>query len=284
MNQVATQSPEAKEISPFSALVKQWRQFRKYSQLDLSLDAGISQRHISFLESGRSRPSRDMVVCLAEALDMPLRDRNQLLTSAGFAPLYKERSLDNDEMKSVQHALELTLKHHEPFPAIVVDSNWNLRMANAPADNLIGLLGEPEEVWQKVDPSGDHNVYRLTIHPDGMRPLIGNWEHLAKMLILRLQRESNADPNNAYLENLLEEMIELSGIDLGNSMFDICMPLAPVLPMEIHTGDFTLKNFSMISTFGTALDVTADELKVETFFPADDFTRDFFVSQHRAKS
>ncbi len=256
------------ERSPFSAMVKQWRSLRKRSQLDLSLDAGVSQRHVSFLESGRAKPSREMVLNLAEALEMPLRDRNQLLNAAGFAPVFKERTLDTEDMKAVHQALEMTIKHHEPYPAIVADRNWNLKMANDAAVRFIGLLGDPHEVWTTVDPSGQRNIYRMTFHPQGMRPLIRNWDALAKPLLFRLRREVNADPNNEELVALLDELSEESDIGTVASGGDS--------PMELSAGGVTLKTFSMISSLGTALDITAEELKVESFFPADDFTADFF--------
>ena len=262
--------------SPFSSMMIKWRKLKKLSQLDLSLESDVSQRHISFMESGRSKPSREMVLALAEVLGIPLRDRNLLLSAAGFAPIFKERALDNDEMSSVQHALEMSLAHHEPYPAIVADRNWNLVMRNQAAVRMIGLMGDPEEVWKRVDPSGDKNVYRLSFHPQGMQPLISNWNEMAKLLLFRLQREVTADPNNAYLSDLLEEVTEMSGLDVGRTVADLSQPLAPILPMEMTTAGVTLKVFSMISSFGTALDITAEELKVETFFPADDFTKLFF--------
>lgn len=262
--------------SPFSAMMIKWRKLKKLSQLDLSLESGVSQRHISFMESGRSKPSREMVLALAKVLDIPLRDRNQLLSGAGFAPIFKERDLGSDEMHAVNHALEMTLAHHEPYPAIVADRNWNLVMANDAAQRFIGLMGDTEEVWQRVDPSGNKNVYRLTFHPQGMQPLISNWNEMSTLLLLRLEREVSADPNNEFLSDLLEEMVEMSGLDEVRDMTEMFMPLAPILPMEMTTAGITLNVFSMISSFGTALDVTAEELKVETFFPADELTKSFF--------
>ena len=262
--------------SPFASMMIKWRKLKKLSQLDLALESEVSQRHISFMESGRSKPSREMVLALAEVLGVPLRDRNLLLSAAGFAPVFKERALDNEEMSSVQHALEMSLAHHEPYPAIVADRNWNLVMKNEASVRMVSLMGEPEEVWKRVDPSGNKNVYRLTFHPQGMQPLIGNWNEMAKLLLFRLQREVTADPNNAFLSDLLEEVTDMSGLDVGRTVADMSQPLAPILPMEMTTAGMTLKVFSMISSFGTALDITAEELKVETFFPADEFTKVFF--------
>ena len=264
------------ECTPFTSMIKKWRKLKKQSQLDLSLDAGVSQRHLSFLESGRSKPSREMVLNLAIALELPLRDRNQLLNAAGYASIFKERKLDDAEMKAIHHALEISLAHHEPYPAIVADRNWNVVMTNEAAQRFMGLLGNLKEVWNNVDPSGNKNIYRMTFHPEGMRPLIQNWDELAKTLLLRLQRDAHTDPDNPFLTQLLKEATVLSGIDLSASLTELATPTTPILPMEVSKGGITLKIFSMISSFGTAQDITAEELKIETFFPADDFTTQFF--------
>jgi transcriptional regulator with XRE-family HTH domain len=262
--------------SPFASMMIKWRKLKKLSQLDLSLVSGVSQRHISFMESGRAKPSRTMVLALAKVLDIPLRDQNQLLNFAGFSSEFKERNLDSKDMYAVNRALEMSLMHHEPYPAIVADRNWNLVMANDASLRLMGLIGEPEEIWQKVDPSGNKNVYRLTFHPLGMQSMIGNWGEMAKLLLLRLHREVAEDPSNEFLSRLLEEVTEMSGLKDISDMTTFGTTLAPVFPMEMTSSGITLKTFSMISSFGTAQDVTAAELKVETFFPADDFTKVFF--------
>lgn len=262
--------------SLFSSMIKKWRKLRKISQLDLSLDAGVSQRHISFLESGRAQPSKQMVLCLSEALSLSLREQNLLLHAAGFTYSFKERQLDDAEMKSVQHALTLSLTHHEPYPAIVVDRNWNLVMKNNAADKLISIFGDPETFWHKVDPSGEKNTYRMTFHPQGLQAFIKNWDDLARHLLHRLQLEVNADPTNEKLNNLLSDVSAMSGVSSDNVHSLNSYSTTPVLPMEMGNEHFTLKLFSMISSFGTAMDVTAEELKIETFFPADEFTTQFF--------
>ena len=221
-----------------------------------------------------------MVLTISEALELPLRERNQLLHSAGFAQVYKQRALDNDEMKMVHNALQMSLSHHEPYPAIVADRNWNLLMANDASLALVGLLGDPEQVWQRVDPSGDKNVYRMTFSEQGMKPFISNWDELAMHLVLRLQRELSADPENGYLEALHHEISAGFQFEDKVSALGNLMPMAPIMPMQMSVGGITLKTFSMISSFGTAQDITAEEIKVETFFPADEFTKDFF---HRLK-
>ncbi|MBI5924657.1 MAG: helix-turn-helix transcriptional regulator [Aquabacterium sp.] len=263
----------------FGALLRTWRTRRKCSQLDVALDAGISQRHLSFLESGRARPSRDMVLLLGTALDVPLRERNLLLHAAGFAPIYQQRTLQDEDMKAVREVLALTLQHHEPYPAMVVNRQWDMLMCNAPAERFVALLGPPEEVWQRVDGSGRRNVMRMTFHPQGIQPRIRNWPQLASLLLNRLHHEAAADPTHQALHQLLDEIVQFPGVNAQwrKQAWLNGMP-PPVFPMEYALGERTLKVFSMVSTFGTALDATAEELRVETFFPADDFARSFFLA------
>jgi len=260
----------------FGSLLRTWRERRKCSQLDLSLDADVSQRHLSFLESGRAKPSREMILQLSAVLDIPLRDRNLLLNSAGFTAVYPARPLESEDMSAVMQALDLTLRHHNPYPAVVVDRQWNLLLQNTAAERFIGLLGETETLWQKVDPGGQHNVMRLTFSPHGMQPLIGNWPEAAGMLLSRMQREVAADPGNQVLAQLFDELSALPGIPQRWQEQFLLTPPEPILPLKLQLSGATLRIFSMISTFGTALDVTADELRVETFFPADEFSGQFF--------
>lgn len=260
----------------FGGLLRTWRTRRKRSQLDVSLDAGVSQRHLSFLESGRAKPSRDMILQLAEVLDIPLREQNLLLNSAGFAAHYPARPLDSEEMVAVRNALDLTLQHHEPYPALVMDRNWNLLLQNQAAERFIGLLGTPTEVWAKVDNNGQRNIMRMTFSPAGLQPFISNWPEVSCMLLSRLQREVTADTSNAELNQLYRELCQLSCVpERGPVPAPITAP-EPILPLELEMNGMTLRIFSMISTFGTALDITADEIRVETFFPADDFSETFF--------
>ena len=260
-------------LTSFSKIVKAWRAVRKYSQLALACDAGISQRHLSFLESGRAKPSRDMVINLSEALDIPLRDRNLMLGAAGFAPLYKQRALNDEEMQPVYEALHRSITHHEPYPAIVIDGDWNLLLANDATHSLIELLGDSEKIWADVDPSGLKNIYRLTFHPKGLRSLISNWNILAPQMLTRLQKEANEDH---ALSILLADVIVMSKEDEGYLKPHVNTPLMPILPMEIALNGMRLNLFSMISTFGTAVDITASELKIESFFPADAQTEQVF--------
>jgi transcriptional regulator with XRE-family HTH domain len=262
----------------FGQLLRGWRSARKRSQLELALDAGVSQRHLSFLESGRAMPSREMILQLSEVLDLPLRERNQMLNAAGFAALYQQRSLDSEAMSAVRQALQMMLRHHEPFPALVIDPQWNMLMSNTATERFLGLLGNPEEVWQRADPSGNRNVMRLTFHPQGMQPLLNDWDSTANVLLSRLHREVTAAPANTGLRSVFEEISELPGTpgQWRNHIWDSTPP--PFMPLDINLGGMSLKIFSMITGFGTALDITADELRVETFFPADEFSAQFFHS------
>lgn len=264
-----------RDLPPFAALLKRWRERRKYSQLQLALDAGVSQRHLSFLESGRAQPSREMILQLAEVLEVPLRERNELLHAAGFAAVFPQRALDNEDMVAVRQALDMMLRHHEPFPALVVNREWNLVLANAATVRFISLLGDPDEVWQRVDPSGNRNVMRLTFHHQGMQPLIRNWDQVATLLLSRLQREAAADPTNNALQQLCADIMAYPHVapDWTNTPWNSA---PPILPLTVAAGGQALNIFSMISTFGTALDITAEELRVESFFPADEFSALFF--------
>ncbi len=253
----------------FAPLLKRWRIARKLSQLDLALDADVSQRHISFMESGRAAPSRDMVLQLGDALDVPLRERNRLPTAAGFAPVFEARALDDPDMAPVMAALELTLTHHEPNPAVVVDRTWNVLMHNnAFARALFVLVGDLQTIWPKVCPDGKRNLLKLIFHPGGVRDYIANWLEIGPMLLGRTRREAEID-GNATLAALLDEILDYPGVPRRCRTPNWQTPPPPVLPLEYKADGTRLRLFSMLSTFGTAQDVTADELRIETFFPAD---------------
>jgi len=265
---------------PFGSLLKAWRAARRYSQLELASETQVSQRHLSFLESGRANPSRDMVLHLAQVLRVPLRERNELLVAAGFAPLYPERALDDTGMAAIRLALETTLRHHEPFPALVVDRQWNVVLHNAAVDRLIGLLGEPARVWKKVDPAGGRNLMRLTLHPKGLQPLVVDWPGTATALLMRLQAEVQANPANTGLQELLVDLRALPGVpSAGHTAGAQSSMQVPVLTLKLRQGNATLEFFSMICTFGTALDLTADELRLELLFPSDDITAQFLLAR-----
>lgn len=259
----------AAEISAFGQQLRHWRRQRRLSQLALALESEVSQRHVSFLESGRARPSRDMALQLAETLELPLRERNHFLAAAGFAPAYSYRGLDDADMAPVRQALELLLQHHEPYPAIVVDRHWNIVTQNTAMARVLGLLGDIDALWQRICPGGERNIIKLTLHPDGMRPLIENFAEIGAALINRCHREAVADPQ---LRELLDEILAYPGTPSRWQTPDFSLPNSPLLTMDMRLGTLRARLFSTITTFGTPQDVTTDELRVESIFPADEAT------------
>ena len=256
MPDVAASSPRV------GGLLREWRQRRRLSQLDLALEAGISTRHLSFVETGRSRPSTEMVLHLAEQLDVPLRDRNQLLLAAGHAPVFGQRGLDEPEMEPVRDALALILDGHSPYPALVVDRHWGLVMANEAVGVLIAGCA-PELLEPPV------NVLRLSLHPDGMAPQIVNFGQWRAHLLDRLGREfvTTGDPALAALH---EELAALPGARTGEALESHAGDIA--VPLRIRVGNAELSFISTVTTFGTATDVTLAELSVEAFYPVDTST------------
>ena len=243
---------------------------RRLSQLDLALTSGVSQRHVSFLESGRARPSRAMVLQLSEALDVPLRDRNGWLTAAGFAPVFSIRALEDPQMAQVMGAVRMMLTAHAPFPAVALDRAWNVVMANAPFERLGALLGE--DIWTRV---GGHrpNLMRLFFHPDGIRTFVVNWREIGPLMWRRAQREADA-AGGQETRAVLDELTPLQDAEMLWSPADTT--LVPVLAFELDVGGLRLSMFAVVATFGTAQDVTADELRIETLFPADAATEALF--------
>jgi transcriptional regulator with XRE-family HTH domain len=260
----------AQASASFGGLLKSWRTTRKVSRLDLSLISEVSQRHVSFLESGRARPSQQMVVQLSEALEVPLRDRNTLLQAAGFAPYYRHRPLDDVDMTPVRDALSRVLDHHAPYPAIVVDREFNLMMENRAFANLLGLFGDPRALWQVCCPNGTPNLLRLIFHAQGARPLIKNFDEIAPLLLQRAWRETLV--NGGATHRFINELRNDPSLPANWHHPDPSLAPPPVMPLIIGRDDVRLSLFTMISTFGTPHDVTTDEIRVEAFFPADDAT------------
>ena len=253
------------------ALIRQWRQRRRMSQLDLALDAEISQRHLSFMESGRASPSREMVLRLAETLDVPLRQRNQMLVAAGFAPSFGERSLDDAALKPALAAVELVLKGHEPYPAIAVDRRWNMVLANAALAPFLDGVADPDLLKPPV------NVLRLSLHPEGIAPRIVNLDQWRSHLIERLRRQIDAS-GDAELEALEQELSAYPGRSKGPRRApDAGVSVA--VPLKMRMGERELSFISTTTVFGTPLDVTLSELAIESFFPADAETGEFLRGQ-----
>jgi transcriptional regulator with XRE-family HTH domain len=249
--------------SRVGTLLRDWRRRRRLSQLDLALEAGVSARHLSFVETGRSRPSADMVLHLAEQLDVPLRDRNGLLLAAGYAPVYGQRGLDEPEMGPVREALDLVLRGHDPYPAVVVDRHWGMVAGNAAVDLLTAGVA-PELLEPPV------NVLRVSLHPDGVAPRIANLAEWRAHLLDRLGRQavSTGDP---ALAALYDELSALPGGEGPAASPDLAAGDIAV-PLRLRAGDAVLSFISTMTTFGTATDITVSELSIESFFPADAMT------------
>jgi transcriptional regulator with XRE-family HTH domain len=254
-------------LSVFGDRLRQWRGSQGLSQLGLSEAAGVSSRHISFIETGRSRPSRSMVMHLAETLGLPLRERNALLVAAGFAPVYREGRLDERDLAPVRRALEIVLQSHEPYPAFVLDAEWNILVANDAHHRLLRLL-----LREAVPPPEPVNVARLVLDPALLRPRIGNWLVVAHVLAHRLRRQLRTPGVAAGRRQRLEQLLSLPGVEEALDRAAPPPESSVVIPLEFVVGDRTLSFFSTIATLGTPQDVTLDELMIESLFPADEMT------------
>jgi transcriptional regulator with XRE-family HTH domain len=252
--------------SPVGTLLQHWRRERRMSQLALSSEAGVTPRHVSFVESGRANPSREMVLTLARALDVPLRERNQMLLAAGYAPLYRETGLDAEALAQVRAALDRMLAHHEPFPAVVMDRHWNVVMANGPATAMFAFLLGGEKAG---DPP---NVVRLMFGP--LRPYVANWEQTGEALVQRVHREAVGGVPDPETVRLLDDVLALPGVPSSWRTPDFSVGTLPVLPVEFACGEVAVSYFSMVTTVGTPQEVTLQEIRVEAFFPADERTRE----------
>lgn len=244
-------------------VLRHWRAIRGMSQLDLALHAGFSTRHVSFIETGRSQPSRQALLALAETLDMPLRERNRLLAAGGYAAVYRHTPLQAKEMARVRTVLSFLLERHKPYAAVVHDRYSNCVMGNGVSENLIARL---------VDPSlleGEVNYLRVTFHPLGARRWILNWDEVARHLLGRAEREWGMAADDAVASALLDEIRGYAG-PLAHQSMAASTAGDLLLPIHIRKGDMDLRLFSTIMTLGTPQDVTLQELRIETFFPADE--------------
>jgi transcriptional regulator with XRE-family HTH domain len=260
-----------KVVRPVGDLLREWRQRRRMSQLQFACDAEISTKHLSFLETGRSQPSRDMVLRLAELLDVPLRERNALLIAAGFAPVFPERTLDDPAMAVARQAIDMVLKGHEPYPALAVDRHWNLVAANAAVGHLMigidqSLLTEPI------------NVLRLSLHPRGLAPRIANLIEWRTHVLVRLRHQIDVSADTK-LEALYQELAgyplperDASGVHRDNISEPTHEYASMVLPLQFITPQGLLSFFGTTTMFGTPVEVTLSELAIESFFPADAVT------------
>ena len=265
-------------VNEFGRLLKDWRRARGRSQLKLALDADVSSRHLSFIENGRSTPSRDMVLRIAEALDVPLRERNRFLNAAGYASVYRQSTIDDEELEPALNALRFMLERHEPYPAFVVDRMWNLLLANNASQALLKACGiEPEPVAAPPP-----NMMRLVLHPAGLKSRLENWHEVAEALLVRARQEAAAAFGDDPLKALLREMETYPGVRELLSRLDRVPRSAPVIPLVLNLDGQRLSWFTVIATFGTPQDVTLQEIRLETLAPADAATERFARATMRA--
>lgn len=256
------------EVSPFGSLLRYWRGARNMSQLAVATEAEVSTRHVSFIETGKSTPSRDMVLLLAEVLEVPLRDRNALLQAAGYAPQYRETSLGAPELQPIRRSIEFMLEHHNPYPAVLVDRHWNMQMQNHAAAALLPhFVADPSAFVPPI------NVMRMVFHPAGLRPFIVNWNELASSLVQRLHAEAVLTTDEG-LHALLDELLSAEGVPDNWRVPDYSADHPVIIPTHVRRDDLELRLFSAITTLGTPLDITLQELRIETFFAADEQTHE----------
>lgn len=268
LSRMETIEPRSRHAASFGTLLRSWRQRRRLSQLDLACEAEISQRHLSFIESGRAQPSREMVGRLAECMDVPLRERNALLQAAGYAPIYVERSLQAMELAAARHVIELVLKGHEPYPALAVDGHWNLLMANGPLAAL--LAGVDAALLQ-----APVNALRVSLHPQGLAPRLVNFHEWRAHILHRLKQQSDnsADPALIALHRELESYPAPAAARPRDAAAEANYAGIAV-PMELIVEGRVLRFLSTTTVFGTPMDISLAELAIETFFPADQATAD----------
>nr|WP_315598748.1 helix-turn-helix transcriptional regulator [uncultured Cupriavidus sp.] len=277
-----TLTPGSEAALDFPGLLRYWRGKRGYSQLALSLAAGVSQRHISFLESGRARPSREMVLALAERLGVPLRQRNRLLLASGYAPAYSENTLAAPSMQMVRHAIALILAKQEPYPAVVLDRFWHLVDANQAYRRMLDkLLGGRQPATLDAG-NGRINLMLAVFDPNGLWPMIENARQVGRYLLRRVWQELQVQAHDQTAREIFQriaawhpDMVDPGGVLLGEDDPSEGAP-SPVLPVALHAGGFRASLFSTLTTLGIPQDITLQELRIECFFPADDATKALF--------
>ena len=270
--------------NPLGNLLRHWRNVRGRNQLDLSIETGVSQRHISFIESGRSIPSRQTLLEIAQVLDVPLRERNTLLVSAGYAPVFSEAAWNSAQMQSVTKALERILRQHEPFPALVMDRYWNVLMTNKSAPCFFNRFIDMSQR------KGPRNMLHLVFDPDGMRPFVEHWDEVASSLLYRVRTEATGRVIDEKTRELVAALLAYPGgkalsaqqiqtqsrrSNLGQTFESGSAtggPVLPIIPLSFRKDGTVLNYFSMVTTVGTPQTVAAQELRIETMFPADEET------------
>jgi transcriptional regulator with XRE-family HTH domain len=255
----------ARAPTELGGLLRYWRDARGKSQFDLSLDAGVSQRHISFIESGRSAPGRETLMDLARALDIPLRERNTLLLAAGYAPIYSDGAWNAPDMNAVTGALERMLRQHEPFPAAVMDRYWNVLTANSSAPRFFNRFID------MAARKGPRNILHLMFDPEGMRPFLVDWEATARSLFERVFRESVGRVIDEKTQQLLAALRAYPDVR-PEWESRAASRETPIIPMSFVKDGEVLNYFSLVTTVGTPRAIAAQELRVECMFPADEAT------------
>jgi transcriptional regulator with XRE-family HTH domain len=272
-----------KASSAFPSRLAWWRKRRGLSQFRLAAAAACSQRHLSFLELGRTKPSREMVLRLSTALDMPLRQANELMLAAGYAPAWSEADLGAEALAPIRSALDYMLSQQEPFPAVVVDRRWNLLQANKGAVAMVEFLVGP------LKPGVAINLADALVGPDVLRPHLTNWTEVVRYFVRSVEADAAVD-GTAQTGALLQRLLRYPGVRAAMAQAAPSAGDGPVLPMLFQKGPTALRLFTTIATLGTPRDVTLQELRVESFFPMDDETRDVFrrwatvTSDGRARS
>ena len=257
----------------FGPLLRQWRNTRSLTQMALAEQAEVSTRHISFMETGRSNPSREMVLVLASVLELPLRDRNSLLVSAGFAPAYHETDLQSEEMRPVRRALDFILRSTDPYGAVVLDGGWDIVMSNAAAQRFTQMMIADPAAMLSMGPP---NMLRLLFHRAGARESIENWEHVARATIARVHRDLHHRSDDRRLSSVLDEVLGYDDVPRDFRTLDLMDPPSLCIPIDFRIEGQLLRTFSMVTTVGSAQDVTLQEICIESFFPADDATDQHF--------
>jgi transcriptional regulator with XRE-family HTH domain len=262
---LAPSLPIDANLAPVGAVLREWRAARRLSQLDLALEAGVSSRHLSCVETGKAQPSRELLGRLADALDMPLRERNVLWLAAGYAAKYPETALDTPALERARRAIDFILAQQEPYPAFLLNRRWDVLAVNAAAARVNHFVLEGR-------PSPHTNMLRQIFDPGDLRSAVVNWEEVAGDLIRHLHEEVAAMPTDAAARALLEEILAYPGVPARWRMRDLAAAPSPMLTTVLRARDRELRFFSTITTFGTARDVTLEELHIECCFPVDDAT------------
>jgi transcriptional regulator with XRE-family HTH domain len=250
----------------FSSLLKHWRSVRRLTQIELAGDANVSARHLCFLETGRSQPSREMVQLLGSALDLPLEERNALHVAAGFVPPYGDKGFEADNLQPVQQALDFMLRQQEPYPGIVIDGHWDVRMRNRGSARMLKPFRDSYEMESSIADNAMHVVF----HPRGLRQFIVNWDEFAGQMIQILHRDVAQGSRAAT--RLFDEIMAYPGLSAEWRLPRHTSASSPVMIMHLAKGDFRLAFFSTFTTLAMPTDAALQQIKIECFFPADDAT------------